>query len=137
MSFSYNPSESTDKDKVRGQIGDTIEKNGPRPHSDQGINSNYADEVITATITREVTWERAVANMFERLAAEWSKEATFSASGGGQSNSQQYSNVAAEFRKNAETWRKRYGYVEDDDTVTEGVSVGVLRLGFQAVNSPS
>lgn len=135
MTFSYSPSEPTNLDKVRGQIGDTVEKSGPRPSNDGGGGTNFSDEVIGATITHEKTWQRATANMFERLAAEWSKKASMNASGGGQSTGIQYNSVATQFAKRAEQMRSRYGYIEDDDTVVEGVSSGVLRLGFQATNA--
>lgn len=135
MSFTYNPDESTNRDKVRGQIGDTIEGAGPRPTTGRSDESNYSNEVIDATITQEQIWQRAVANFFERLASEYAKKATMSATGGGQSTSFQYSNVSDMYRKLAADWRKRYGYVEDDNTVTEGVSVGVLNLGFQQQNT--
>lgn len=135
MAFIYNENEADDLSKVRGQIGDTEEKSGPRPSNSGGGGTNFSDAVITSTITQEKTWQRAVANIFERLAAEWAKKASINASGSGQSTGIQYNAVAGEFRKQAKLWRDRYGYVEDDATVVEGVSAGVFNLGFQATNS--
>lgn len=137
MAFSYKSEETSEVHKVRGQIGDSVEKQGPRPGNDGTSGTNFSDAVITATITQEKSWQRAVANMFERLAAEWSKKATSNFSNGSQSAGHQYNNVSSEFAKRARDWRKRYGFVEDNDTVSEGVSAGVLRLGFQATNSTS
>jgi hypothetical protein len=134
MSFSYNDSETEDKDKVRGAIGDTVQRDGPRPTTNTGEGSNFSDEVITARIAREKVWQRAVANLFETLAAEWSKKASMNASGGGQSTGIQYNNVAEQYRKEAALWRKRYGYIEDDNSTTEGVSLGIINLGFQSRN---
>jgi hypothetical protein len=135
MAFTYDPTEATDIDKVRGQIGDADEYQGPRPAGSGTSETNYQDEVITATIAQEKNWQRAVANMFERLAAEWAKKSARSLSSGGNSASFQYNDASARFTKLATEQRRRYGYVEDDDTVVEGVSTGVLRLGFQATNS--
>lgn len=134
MGFSYKPEETTDVHKVRGQIGDTEENKGPRPKGRTDSSTNFSDEVITATITQEKNWQRATANMFERLAAEWSRMASRNFSNGSQSAGHQYNNVSSEFDKRAREWRRRYGYVEDDNTVSEGVGVGTLRLGYQATN---
>lgn len=134
MAFTYSTAESSATHKVRGIIGDTIAKDGPRPGAIGSTDTNFSDEVIAATITQEKNWQRATANMFERLAAEWSKKASKNISSGGGSVGVNYNSVAGEFAKRAVEYRKRYGFVEDDDTVSGGVSTGVFRLGFQATN---
>lgn len=134
MTFSYNPTESDDKDKVRGEVGDTVQNDGPRPSNQGGEFTNYADETIKARITAEGNWQRATASIFERLATEWARKANMNASGGGQSNSVQHTSTSEKYMKLAKLWRDRYGYKDDDDTVTESVSMGVMRLGFQATS---
>jgi hypothetical protein len=70
MTFTYDGSLATDVEKVRFDIGDTQENDGPRPDS-----SNYSDEEITAIIAQEGNFGKAIARMYEVLAAEWSAAA--------------------------------------------------------------
>ena len=133
MSFTYNDDETADRDKVRGTIQDTIERQGPLPDG-----RNFSNEVIDSIIALEQSWQRAVANLYERLQAAYANKATTSVNAGGMSTSYQYSNQAAEYRRLATEWRNRYGYYDDEtDAVDQSVQVGVFGYGFQETNVTS
>lgn len=67
MTFTaYDPDETTERDQVRGEIGDTVENAGPRPNK-----TNFSDEVIARILTVEGNVNGAIARCFERLRAEW------------------------------------------------------------------
>jgi hypothetical protein len=99
--FTYETSLATSKDRVRFQIGDTDPEAGPRPDS-----KTFSNEEIEAVIALEGTWQRAVAALFEVLAAEWRQHPTFSADQYSISNS----HISRGYRDEADAWRKQYGY---------------------------
>ena len=59
---------TTDLDKVRFYVRDTESGSGPRPDTD---SSNFSDDELNGLITLEGSWSRAVAGIYEALAAEW------------------------------------------------------------------
>ena len=70
MSFSYSPSLSTDRDKVRFFIGDTVSGSGPKP---SGVN--LSNEEIDALVTLAGSWQSAAALACRALASSWMNEA--------------------------------------------------------------
>lgn len=100
MAFTYVDSLATDRDKVRFDLGDTTFNAGPRP--DDG---NFTDDEIAGMITKEGTWQRAVALGLERLAREWIRHPTFKADG----LSLNRSDIAKGYREEAKIQRKAFG----------------------------
>jgi len=97
----YDDALSTDRDRVRFHIGDTVSGAGPRP-----ADRNFTDDEIAGMVTNEGSWQRAVANGLERLAREWNRHTTFKADG----LSVNRSDIAKGYRADALDWRKRFGY---------------------------
>jgi len=96
MAFTYVGDLSTDLDKVRFYLGDTVSASGPRP-----ADGNFTDAEITGLITAEGNWQRAVAAGFERLDADWTKFPSFKADG----LSLNRSDIAKGYREQAMKWR--------------------------------
>lgn len=71
MSFTYSDALSTNRDKVRLHIGDTVENSGPRPDK-----RNFSDnEVAFYLLEEDDRVNGAVAYAFEVLASEWASYA--------------------------------------------------------------
>lgn len=101
--FSYTDALSTDKDKVRFYIQDTVENDGPKPGEDSA--TNFTDDEIAGLISEEGSWQRAVAAAFEILDAAWTPHPTFQDSG----LSVSLSHTAMGYRQKAEDWRRQWG----------------------------
>ena len=99
--FDYNDSLSTNRDKVRFHLGDTVVEAGPLPN-----DGNFSDDELDGLISAEGTWQRAVAAGLERLAIAWTRHPTFKADG----LSLNRSDIAKGYREDAQNWRKQYGY---------------------------
>lgn len=97
MTFTYVGDLSTDLDKIRFNVQDTVESSGPKPG-----DGNFTDEEIAGAITQAGDWERAVAVLFEALAAVWTRHADIRVG----PRQQSFSQVAGGFRKQAEKWKK-------------------------------
>ena len=83
MAVNYDDALSTDRDKVRFHIGDTIREDGPRPKG-----ANFTDDEITGVLSIKSTWQRTVyitagprretlsqvAEGYRKQAAEWARE---------------------------------------------------------------
>jgi hypothetical protein len=91
---------TTDLDRVRFYIGDTVLGAGPKP-----LDTNFTDAEIAGLLAIEGTWQRATAAAFETLASLWAKHVTFGADG----MSASLSNVAEQYRASAKEWRQKYG----------------------------
>lgn len=100
MAFTYVGDLSTDLDKVRFHLQDTVSGQGKKPQ-----NANFTDEELGALITLEGSWQRAVAAGFEALAAAWQDETTFSVFNGSFSRS----DAAKGYKELAKEWRERHG----------------------------
>ncbi len=100
MAFTYVGDLSTDLDKVRFYIQDTVSGSGPKPSG-----TNFTDAEIGGLVTAEGTWQRAVAACFESLAAIWRTRYDFTTEG----QSFRRSGVAEGFAKDAAKWRKDFG----------------------------
>jgi len=111
MTFTYLGTLSTDLDKVRFYSGDS--SNAP----DAGIKPggyNFQDAEIVGLITAEGTWQRAVAAVYEALAALFAQEVDEK----NDKISMTYSQKAARYQALAEKWRKDYGRSTGGGTVT-------------------
>lgn len=100
MSFIYEDSLSTNRDKIRFYIGDTTYESGPKP-----AGENFTDEELAGLVTIEGSWQRAVAACFETLAANWAQHPNFSADGVSVSQS----DTAKHYREQAAAWRRTAG----------------------------
>jgi len=100
MTFTASTAYTTNLDKVRQNIRDVTENAGPRP-----ADANFSDEVINGIITDEGSWQRAVAALFEMLAAEWRRHPSYSTDG----LKLDRSDIADGFDKTAKEWRDKYG----------------------------
>lgn len=100
MTFTYVGDLSTDLDKVRFHIQDTVSGSGPKPS-----DGNFTDEELGGLITVEGAWQRATAGAAEILASAW---ATYTDLKVGP-RSEALSKIADSWREQAETWRDTYG----------------------------
>ncbi len=100
MAFTYAGTLSTDLDKVRFYIGDTVSSAGPKPS-----DGNFTDAELSGLITAEGSWQRAVAGAFETLSSVWAGRVDHTAGPRSKSMSQ----VADRYAKLAAEWRIKYG----------------------------
>jgi hypothetical protein len=100
MTFTYVGDLSTDLDKVRFHIGDTVENAGPKPSS-----GNFTDEELGGVITSEGSWQRAVAAVLDVLAVLWSPSTDIKIGPQWLFLSQ----TKEGFEKRAQQWRDDYG----------------------------
>ena len=100
MTFTYLGDGSTNLDRVRFRIQDTVSGSGPRPSG-----GNYTDEEINGVIADEGDWERGVAGMYEVMAAEYSKYVDISTG----PRKEWLSQAAKQFASFAVQWREMYG----------------------------
>ena len=70
MSWTYNANLSTDRDKVRFFIGDTVSGSGVRPN-----NVNLTNEEIDGLLTLGGSWQAAAALACRALASAWMNQA--------------------------------------------------------------
>jgi len=100
MTVTYIGDLSTDRDKVRFYLQDTVEGSGPKPSE-----GNFTDAEVDGLIDLEGNWQRAVAAGFEALAAGWGKYADLTVG----PRKEALSQIAARYQKLAEDWREKYG----------------------------
>lgn len=100
MAFTYLGDLSTDTDKVRFYVGDTVSGRGPRPES-----ANFTDAEIAALISLEGGWQSAVAGCFEALSAAWQDSPVFGVSELGTTHGR----IAEGYAAKAREWRARAG----------------------------
>jgi hypothetical protein len=100
MALTYIGDLSTDLDKVRFHIQDTVDGSGPKPGGD-----NFEDDELDGLVTIEGTWQKAVAASFEVLSAAWSSYADISVG----PRSEQFSQIAERYHEQAEKWRDDFG----------------------------
>ena len=113
MAYTYNDALSANRDKVRFRIGDTVVSKGPRPD-----NRNFSnDEIAFALSEEDSRVNGAIAHLFEILASEWTSFALSEREGDLTMDAKE---VAANFRTQAEIWRKKPGGA---DTVERGASI--------------
>lgn len=100
MPINYVGDLSTDLDRVRFSIGDTVDRAGVKPDG-----SNFTDSELTGLIGIEGSWQRAVAAAFETLAGLYSNSVDITLG----PMSEKMSQAAASYQKQAERWRADHG----------------------------
>ena len=116
MAITYDANITTERDRIRLQIGDTIDGDGPRKPDDK----NFSDAELDALATSEGSWQRTVAACYEILAGEHAKHTTFSAHGGSYSRS----DSSRTYRELAERWRKKYGNA--GESAADGIDAAII-----------
>lgn len=101
MTITYTGTLLTDLDKIRFYLQDTVSGSGPKP-----ADGNFTDAELTALITVEGTWQRAVAGGFETLASAWRRYPNFTADG----LTLNRTAIADGYAKQAKEWRDKAGY---------------------------
>jgi hypothetical protein len=109
VTFTYLGDLSTDLDKIRFEIGDDTENDGPLPSG-----GNFTDEELGALITREGSWQAAAVAALRACANRWSRYADLQVG----PRKESYSQIAASFR----------AQVEDAQSRLLGLQAGVLTL---------
>lgn len=100
MTVTYVGDLSTDLDKARFYLNDTVEGSGPKPS-----DGNFSDAELNGLIAAEGSWQKAVAAGFETLAAAWRPLTDIRVG----SRAESLSKIADGFAKDAEKWRAQYG----------------------------
>jgi hypothetical protein len=100
MTFTYLGTLTTNLDKVRFYIQDTVANDGPKPD-----DLNFTDEELTGLISVEGSWQRAVAGAFEALAAAWTRYADIQIG----TIRESMLAVAESYLRQAKRWREQYG----------------------------
>lgn len=98
--LTYSDMLSTDLDRVRFYLQDTVAGAGPKP-----ADGNFTDAEITALIATEGTWQLAVAGGFETLASAWRRYPNFTADG----LTLNRTAIADGYAKQASEWRAKAG----------------------------
>jgi hypothetical protein len=100
MTFTYLGTLATDLDNVRFNIGDTVENSGPKPNS-----ANFTDAELNGLITREGSWQRAVAGAFEALAGYYAPQVDIALG----PRKEALSKAKEAYASLAEDWRSLHG----------------------------
>ena len=101
MAFTYVGDLSTDRDKTRFYLQDTVSDSGPKPSG-----GNFTDAEIDGLITVEGTWQKATAAGYEVLAAAWAKYADLQTG----PIREQLSQIATRYAQAAKEKRAQFGY---------------------------
>lgn len=112
MAFTYIGDLSTDLDKIRFRIQDTVENSGPKP-----LNGNFTDEEINGLLTIEGTVGRTEAALYETLESAWANYIDTEIG----SRDEKQSQVAKRYAAKAARARKDYGYSEGNNIITIGM----------------
>lgn len=120
MTYSYSEAFTTNKDKIRLRIGDTVESNGPRPD-----RRNFSDEELTFVLSEETTVNASVAHCFEILANEWT---AYDLSEKNDLIGFDAKGLAEDYRKQAQLWRRKAEGLSPDGLGT--LQAGVINLDF-------
>ena len=123
MAFSYSDALTSERDKIRFHIRDTVSGSGPKPE-----DGNFSDAELDGVRAIEGSWPSTVAGVFETLAALWSKQVTFSAQEGNMSA--QLSDVAEQFRKSATEWRAKASALGGSDFTLLGSGPAIRADGY-------
>lgn len=115
MAFTYIGDLSTDLDKLRFEIGDTVSGTGVLPDG-----SNIPDATLNAVLTQEGSVGLAAARVCESLARAWAKIAASISVGSRSESNQQVTN----WTEQANELRKQYGQ-------RSGTTAGLFSIGMQ------
>ena len=100
MAFTYYGDRSTDLDKVRFNIGDTVSGSGPLPSS-----GNFTDAELSALISEAGSVDAATALAFDAMATRWNLYANITVG----PRKEELSQIADAFRTTAAQWREDHG----------------------------
>lgn len=100
MAVTYTDTLLTDRDKIRFNIGDTVENSGPKPSG-----GNFSDNEIAGVLTSEGSVGRATARLYEALASIWARYVDSKIG----PRDEKLSKVADNYRALAVQWRDDYG----------------------------
>ena len=112
MAFTYYGDRSTDLDKVRFNIGDTVNGGGPLPSS-----GNFTDAELSALISEAGSVDAATALALDAIAVRWNLYANITVG----PRREELSQIADAFRATAAQWR-------DDHAVHSSSSAGARYL---------
>lgn len=115
MAFTYIGDLSTDLDKLRFEIGDTVSAAGVLPDG-----SNIPDATLNAVLTQEGSVGLAAARVCESLARAWAKIAS-SQSVGGRSEA---NNQVTNWSNQAQELRRQFGQ-------RSGTAAGMFSVGMK------
>ena len=101
MAFTYVGDLSTNRDKVRFWVQDTVSGSGPKPS-----DGNFTDAEIDGMIAAFGSWQRAVYAGFVALSVAWRRYPDFRTESGFTLNR---TDIADGFHKQAMDWAKQYG----------------------------
>jgi len=101
MAFTYDL--TTDVGKLRLRVGDSAVNAGPRPTA--GASSNFADEELQHFLDTEGSIGKAVALVFETLAAEWAVFTNITIG----PRKEELARIADSFMRKALSARQQYG----------------------------
>lgn len=101
MTFTYVGTLTTDLDKVRFRINDTVENSGVKPDG-----GNFTDEEINGLLTLEGNVNRTIAALYETLSSVWAGYIDTKIG----SRDEKQSQIADRYAKLASQWRSDYGY---------------------------
>lgn len=101
MTFTYAGTLTTDLDKIRFRVQDTVSGSGPKPNG-----GNFTDEEINGLLTVEGNVNRTIAALYEALAATWAAYVDTRIG----PRDEKLSQVADRYTKIAKQWRDDYGY---------------------------
>ncbi|MEO0595071.1 MAG: hypothetical protein AAF126_03075 [Chloroflexota bacterium] len=96
MAFNYVGDGSTDLDKIRFHIQDTVENDGAKPKS-----ANFTDEEIGWLLSANGTVANTVGVLFDTLASAWSRYADTQVG----SRRESLGKIASDYRDRAKQWR--------------------------------
>jgi len=119
MTHTYSDALSSDRDKIRFRIGDTVQGAGPRPD-----RRNFSDNEIAFVLSDEGGVTAAIAHLFEVLASEWE---SFSISETEDKVSYDAKEKAADYDKRANIWRAK----PDGGDSSGTIKAGVIAFDFQ------
>jgi len=108
MAFTYAGDLSTDLDKVRFHLQDTVENSGPKPG-----DGNFTDAELNGLITEQGTWERATAVALDVLETAWATYADLKVG----PRSESLSQIADRYARKAQAWREKYGLEDTGGSV--------------------
>jgi hypothetical protein len=101
MAITYDDTLTTDRDKVRFWLQDTVSGSGPKPS-----DGNFSDDELTGLIATYGSWQRAVYAGLTVLANAWRRFPNFRTESGFQVDR---TDIADGYQKQALDWARQYG----------------------------
>ncbi len=128
MAITYQDTLTTDRDRVRFYIGDTVADSGPKPG-----DGNFTDAEIAGLITLSGSWQRAVYAALIALASAWRRHPTFRTESGFAINN---TDIAKGYQDQATEWARKYGFPTTSASGTVGSTAPTRVDGYSTdINS--